>query len=197
MKHDSNEFFTWSFLRHVDKVKIYGKSIELFDYQVELVETVIHDTNRLVVSSDRKMGMSTLLVLLSHWTCSSWNDKNILFLSTTESLRHCKEMFDQIGPITTSSKIKFANRTMDWIGSTFNFVIVDNAAFIDDLEGKWTNINKNQDSVVIINSTPTGDHNWFQSIWERTSYKKIALPRTKHPFYNKLTGEIDNTKLFV
>ena len=166
-----------------------------------------------IVRKFRQGGLTTLAVLWSLWQCMFRESKQILVISKTDleaikagkvvkrSLDIIRENHPWLYPrlsqdsahilsfADTRSEVEFgsANRAR---GQALNYVIIDEAAFIPQMEDAWAAMypTVSTGGNVLVISTVNGIGNWYERMYrdaeaERNDFNVVNLHYTEHPHY--------------
>jgi hypothetical protein len=173
-------------------------SFNLFPFQEKTLQE-FHDFDFNIVLKSRQMGISTLVAAYSLWLMVFHSDKNILVISTKQTV--ATELI---------SKVRFANKNLPtWFGRfnvkcvednklslkfqngsriqatssagdagrsfALSLLIMDEAAFIDGIDEIWTaaypTLSTGGRSIIL--STPNGVGNFFHKMWRDAESKKV------------------------
>jgi hypothetical protein len=185
---------------------------ELYPFQEETLKDFITNDRNIVLKS-RQMGISTLCAAYSLWTMIFNPGKNVLIISTKQDTS--KEIVSKIRlannnlpswlriqtaednrlslKFTNESKVEAASSSSDSVrGKSAYLVILDECAFIDDVEAIWTSAQQTigTGGRAILLSTPNGVGNFFHKMWveseaKRNSFHTIKLKWNLHPERNQ------------
>lgn len=183
----------------------------LFNYQKRSVKDF--EENRWnIISKFRQGGLTTLVEIWSFWRCLYKMDQQILFISKTDQeaiaagdiLNRLKQNLpnwmqpntngkwnDHLKQfIDTGGQIKFGTPERAR-GSAATLLIVDEAAFIPDMQDHWKAIYPvlSTGGSAIIISTVNGIGNWYEEEYHKAQqgknkFKIIDLDYWEHPDYN-------------
>lgn len=205
------------FIRKYVKIQHQDRGIilfDLYDFQEEVLHE-FHNNNRCIVLKSRQMGISTLVSAYALWELVFHEGKNILIISTKETA--AKELIAKIKlandnlpawlkvPEIESNKLSLKLNNQSRVlatssasdssrGFSCSTLIIDEAAFISDIEDIWTSAQQTlatvQNGKAIILSTPCGMGNFFHRTWsdaeaKKNGFKTIKLPWYLHPERNQ------------
>jgi hypothetical protein len=187
---------------------------KMYPYQ----ERVLRDFERYrfnILRKFRQGGLTTLSVLWTLWMCMFRENKQTLVISKTDTEavkagKMARRVLDGLqmdhpwlAPrlssdskhimtfMDTRSEIEFGGPSRAR-GQSLNYVIVDEAAFIDKMEEVWADMYPTvaTGGSVIVVSTVNGIGNWYHKMWvdakaERNGFNIIDLHYTEHPQYRK------------
>jgi len=183
----------------------------LFKYQRKTIND--YENNRFnIISKFRQGGLTTVTLLWGLWRCMFQLDQQIMLLSKTDREatdigmlvdRSCENMPEWLKPkkeakwndhlkmfTDTGSALKFYSPEAAR-GKSVTFLIIDEAAFIDDMEKHWKAmwpILSTGGSCTLI-STVNGLGNWYEETYRdakegRNRFHVIDLDYWEHPDYN-------------
>jgi len=192
-------------IQHPTKGKI---KFDLYDYQEDMVKRFIDNRYNIILKS-RQLGISTLSAGYALWMMLFNADKNILCIAkdkdTAKNLvtkvrvmyaglpTWLKTNVDEDNKLSlrfaNGSQIKAVAATSEAGRSeALSLLIVDEAAFIDNIDSIWTaaqqTLATGGDCIAL--STPNGVGNWFHQQWisavdGTNNFKTIKLHWTCHP----------------
>ena len=184
-----------------------------FNFQKELLKD-FHDHRYNVILKSRQMGISTIVSGYCSWMMLFHKEKNILVMATKqktaiEIVDKVKDIIDSVpeflklATITVNNKTTFELSNGSKIqgtptskdagrGQALSLLIVDEAAFVDDMEDLWTGLlpTISTGGRCIALSTPNGVGNWFHKTYIDSenggnNFKPTKLPWTLHPEYDQ------------
>jgi len=170
-----------------------------------------HAHSRCIVLKSRQMGISTLVAAYALWELIFHEGKNVLVISTKETA--AKEIISKITlandelppwlkiPVLESNKLSLKLNNQSRVlatssasdsarGFAASLLIIDECAFIDDIEDIWTSAQQTLATVAagkaIILSTPNGMGNFFHRTWseaeaKQNNFKTIKIHWSMHP----------------
>ena len=185
---------------------------KLYPYQERVLEEF--ESNRFnIIRKFRQGGLTTLAVLWCLWICMFREHKQILVISKTDAeaikagkiAKRALEVLEQTHPwlvprlaedskhtltfVDTKSEIEFGSKNRAR-GQTLNYVIIDEAAFIADMEEVWADMypTVSTGGNVIVVSTVKGMGNWYQKMYHaaeqgKNGFNVINLNYNEHPKY--------------
>ena len=186
----------------------------LYPFQ-EKVLNLFKKHNYATVLKSRQLGISTLVAGFSLWLMVFSQDKNILCIATKQDtaknmVTKVKFMFENLPSwlkgskkplednklnlkLPNGSQIKAVSAASDAGRSeAVSLLIIDEAAFIEDIESIWTAAQQTLSTGggCISLSTPNGVGNWFHNTWVKAelgenSFVPIRLPWSVHPERNQ------------
>jgi len=194
---------------------IRGKiNFHLYPFQEKVLDLFRKHLYSTVLKS-RQLGISTLVAGYSLWLMIFNQDKNILCIATKQEtaknmVTKVKFMFENLPSwlkgnkkplednklslkLPNGSQIKAVSAASDAGRSeAVSLLIIDEAAFIEDIETIWTAAQQTLSTggACISLSTPNGVGNWFHNTWVKAelgenSFVPIRLPWTVHPERNQ------------
>lgn len=207
----SFEYFSINYIK-IRSLKKGDIPFNLYDYQKRVLNDFEkHQFN--IVKKFRQGGLTTLAVLWSLWICMFRSNKQILVMSTTDreaikaakildrALDYIKETSPWLSPamktaskhvkgfLDTGCEIEFRT-TKAARGQSLNYVIIDEAAFIANMDEAWAAMypTVSGGGKVIVISTVNGMGNWYEEIYTdavagRNHFHVIELQYTEHPDY--------------
>jgi len=183
----------------------------LFKYQKKVIKD--YENNRFnIISKFRQGGLTTVTLLWGLWKCMFQMDQQIMLISKTDREatdtgliidRACENLPSWLKPkkegkwndhlkmfTDTGSALKFYSPEAAR-GKAVTFLIVDEAAFIDDMEKHWKAIwpiLSTGGSCTLI-STVNGLGNWYEQTYRdakdgKNRFHVIDLDYWEHPDYN-------------
>jgi len=183
----------------------------LFKYQKKVIRD--YEENRFnIISKFRQGGLTTVTLLWGLWKCMFQMDQQVMLISKTDREatdtgliidRACENLPSWLKPrkegkwndhlkmfTDTGSAIKFYSPEAAR-GKAVTFLIIDEAAFIDDMEKHWKAIwpvLSTGGSCTLI-STVNGLGNWYEQTYrdakeEKNKFHVIDLDYWEHPDYN-------------
>jgi hypothetical protein len=184
----------------------------LFNYQRKVIKD--YEANRFnIISKFRQGGLTTVTLLYGLWKCMFQMDQQIMLISKTDREatdsglivdRACEHLPTWIKPkknegkwndhlkmfTDTGSAIKFYSPEAAR-GKSVTFLIIDEAAFIDDMEKHWKSmwpVLSTGGSCTLI-STVNGLGNWYEQTYRdakegKNKFHVIDLDFWEHPDYN-------------
>jgi hypothetical protein len=184
-----------------------------FNFQKQLLKD-FHDQRYNVILKSRQMGISTIVSGYVAWMMLFFKEKNILVMATKQNtaieivdkVRDMVESvpdFLKIATVTTNNRTKFELSNGSKIqgtptskdagrGQALSLLIVDEAAFVDDMDDLWTGLlpTISTGGRCIALSTPNGVGNWFHKTYVdaeagANNFKPTKLPWTLHPEYTQ------------
>ena len=188
---------------------IQGKiPFELYDFQEKSVrEFKDHRFN--IILKARQLGISTLTAGYALWMMTFHQDKNVLVIATKQEV--AKNLVTKVRvmhanlpswlkqPCVEDNKLNLRYRNGSQIkavssgpeaarSEALSLLILDEAAFIDKIDGIWTAAQSTLTTggSCIALSTPNGVGNWFHKTWvdaeeARGMFNPIKLHWTVHP----------------
>lgn len=184
----------------------------LFPFQEDTLGKFQTNPKSIVLKS-RQMGISTLIAAYTLWMMLFQDDKNILIISIKQETakeivskvrfandhlpsylkRRCIEDNRLSLKFSNGSKVLATSSSGDAARSfALSLLIIDEAAFIDDIEDIWTSAfpTLSTGGRAIILSTPNGVGNFFHRMWVKAESKEnefipIKLPWDLHPERNE------------
>ena len=191
---------------------IRGKiPFELYDFQEKSVrEFKDHRFN--IILKARQLGISTLTAGYALWMMTFHQDKNVLVIATKQEV--AKNLVTKVRvmhanlpswlkqPCVEDNKLNLRYRNGSQIkavssgpeaarSEALSLLILDEAAFIDKIDGIWTAAQSTLTTggSCIALSTPNGVGNWFHKTWvdaeeARGMFNPIKLHWTVHPDRN-------------
>lgn len=181
---------------------------ELHDFQKKYIN-FCEENNYTIALKFRHGGFTTITVLYALWNCMFHSNLSYFFAAkTTAQAIHIGNIINTaiehfpiwLKPIfiqntkenkkflTTNSQIRFGN--INGIKNCLiTHLILDDAAFIKDLDSKWLLLYKNNSDKIIAISTPNGIGNWFEEVYHDASKKlnNFKIHKTNyldHPIYS-------------
>lgn len=176
--------------------------LDLFDYQIE-VALKFFEHKMLVTSSARQVGMTVLTLSLAHWYSNSFENKTVVYCTHSyNDAKSIKSVFTLLNPtkkyikdnsseveLHNGSKVLFRSfNTTSLFGHNINFLIVDNASWVQNGKSEWNNLQHNIDPIgyVWINSTPKSKDTWFYDMFTcNQTFYSITIPWNKNPNLTK------------
>jgi hypothetical protein len=184
-----------------------------YKFQKDLLND-FHDHRYNVILKSRQMGISTIVSGYVAWMMLFFKEKNILVMATKQNtaieivdkVRDMVESvpdFLKIARVTTNNRTKFELSNGSKIqgtptskdagrGQALSLLIIDEAAFVDDMEDLWTGLlpTVSTGGRCIALSTPNGVGNWFHKTYVdaesgANNFKPTRLPWTVHPEYTQ------------
>lgn len=183
---------------------------ELYDYQKRLISE--YETHRYVaVIKFRQGGFSTLTVLYGLWKCMFHPNYAFYFGCRTErEAAHLGKLVDitlQRFPDWFAPKMSKHSKSVKAFAATgsrmyfghvegcrgkhITHLVLDEAAFIENLEDKWQNLwpTLSTGASVFAVSTTNGVGNWFEQIWRgaqegTNQFYPCHISYYEHPDYN-------------
>lgn len=183
----------------------------LFKYQKKVIKD--YEENRFnIISKFRQGGLTTVTLLWGLWKCLFQMDQQVMLISKTDREatdtgliidRACENLPSWLKPkkegkwndhlkmfSETGSAIKFYSPEAAR-GKAVTFLIIDEAAFIDDMEKHWKAmwpVLSTGGSCTLI-STVNGLGNWYEQTYrdakdKRNKFNVIDLDYWEHPDYN-------------
>lgn len=183
----------------------------LFKYQKKVIKD--YENNRFnIISKFRQGGLTTVTLLWGLWKCMFQMDQQVMLISKTDREatdtgliidRACENLPSWLKPkkegkwndhlkmfSDTGSAIKFYSPEAAR-GKAVTFLIIDEAAFIDDMEKHWKAIwpvLSTGGSCTLI-STVNGLGNWYEQTYRdskegKNKFHVIDLDYWEHPDYN-------------
>lgn len=183
----------------------------LFKYQKKVIKD--YENNRFnIISKFRQGGLTTVTLLWGLWKCMFQMDQQVMLISKTDREatdtgliidRACENLPTWLKPkkegkwndhlkmfTDTGSAIKFYSPEAAR-GKAVTFLIIDEAAFIDDMEKHWKAIwpvLSTGGSCTLI-STVNGLGNWYEQTYRdakegKNKFHVIDLDYWEHPDYN-------------
>ena len=190
----------------------------LYEFQKKLL-AVIHKHDKAIILKSRQLGITTLCAAYTLWLMIFHSDQSILALAPDkdkaqkiiEKLRLAYDMLPQwmIAMAkaehdkhnTTSLKLKNGSMASAVSGVskssrsfTANFLILDEAAFIEHAEELWGSAQQTMGSITnpkcVIMSTPNGYDGFFDEMWKKAenqdiNFVPIKLPWQVHPKHDQ------------
>lgn len=184
----------------------------LFNYQRKVIKDY-EDYRFNIISKFRQGGLTTVTLLYGLWKCMFQMDQQIMLISKTDREatdaglivdRACEHLPTWIKPkknegkwndhlkmfTDTGSAIKFYSPEAAR-GKSVTFLIIDEAAFIDDMEKHWKSmwpVLSTGGSCTLI-STVNGLGNWYEQTYRdsregKNKFHVIDLDYWEHPDYN-------------
>lgn len=198
----------YCYIQHPQRGKII---FDLYDFQ----EAMLYDFrnyDRNIVLKSRQLGISTLCAGIIIWTMVFNDNKQCTILATKQDVAKnlvtkVRYMYDNLPSwmiahlgdpqehnklslkLTNGSEVKAISAASDSARSlATSFLVIDEAAFIDDIEETWTSAQQTlaTGGKCIILSTPNGIGNWFYKMWidaesGDNNFHPIKLHWTVHP----------------
>lgn len=184
-----------------------------FKFQKELLKD-FHDHRYNVILKSRQMGISTIVSGYVAWIMLFHKEKNILVMATKQNtaieiVDKVRDMiqsvpdFLKLATVTINNRTKFELSNGSKIqgtptskdagrGQALSLLIVDEAAFVDDMDDLWTGLlpTISTGGRCIALSTPNGVGNWFHKTYIDSesggnNFKPTKLPWTLHPEYDQ------------
>jgi hypothetical protein len=183
----------------------------LFKYQKKVIRD--YESNRFnIISKFRQGGLTTVTLLWGLWKCMFQMDQQVMLLSKTDREatdtgliidRACENLPSWLKPkkegkwndhlkmfTDTGSAIKFYSPEAAR-GKAVTFLIIDEAAFIDDMEKHWKAIwpTLSTGGSCTLISTVNGLGNWYEQTYRdskdgKNKFHVIDLDYWEHPDYN-------------
>ena len=207
----SFEYFAEKYIE-IRTLKHGPVKFKLYDFQKKaLAEFERHQFN--ILRKFRQGGLTTLATLWGMWMCMFRTKKQILVVSKTDLeaikagriVRNAIETMEREHPwltpemsavskhtltfAETGSEIEFGS-TKRARGQSLNYVIIDEAAFIKDMEEAWAAMypTVSTGGNVIVISTVNGMGNWYEMMFTdaqagRNDFNVIDLDYREHPEY--------------
>jgi hypothetical protein len=177
------------------------KKVELYDFQLDLLESIKDTFFDLIVQS-RQMGVTNLLALYISWVAIFDHDKEIAILSHNKATSDrilafvrtilnsysCKEFFDYENMITKDCKSEFKltngnsvrsipSSVSSFKGRQIDILVVDNAAYIKNLSTLMETVTPVifalKDSKLIISSSPKKNSHFNKMVLHYEEDKSI------------------------
>lgn len=197
----------YCYIQHPHRGKIL---FHLYPFQEQVLkDLMLYDYN--IILKSRQLGISTLAAGYALWLCLFQSDKNVLVIATKQEVAKnlvtkVREMYSGLptwlkknaqtvednklsmrwangSQIKAESSSKDAGRS-----SALSLLIIDEAAFIADINDIWTSAQQTlaTGGKCISLSTPNGHGNWFHKQWVKAEEKQnkfhpIRLKWTVHP----------------
>jgi hypothetical protein len=209
IKDPSHFMNKYCYVQHPQRGRVL---FNLYPFQSKVLNLWQHNQYNIVLKS-RQLGISTLAAGYSLWLMLFHKDKNILCVATkSETAKNMvtkvRFMFEQLPTwlkigveennrlslrLSNGSQIKAVSAASDAGRSeAVSLLIVDEAAFIDNIEDIYTSIKPtiSAGGGCLILSSPNGVGNWFHQTWARSEadnndFLPIKLPWYVHPERNK------------
>ncbi len=181
---------------------------ELYPFQEESLRNLICNDYNIILKS-RQLGITTLTSAYALWLMIFHTDKNVLCISIKQET--AKEIVTKVRfandnlpswlkvPCTEDNRLSLRLKNGSQIkavsssgdagrSSAISLLIVDEAAFIDNIEKIWTSAQSTLSTggKAIILSTPNGVGNFFHKTWVeaeegKNKFKIMKLPWHLHP----------------
>jgi len=184
-----------------------------YRFQKQLLKD-FHDFRYNVILKSRQMGISTIVSGYVAWMMLFHKEKNILVMATKQNtaieiVDKVRDMIQSVPDFLKLATVAINNRTKFELsngskiqgtptskdagrGQALSLLIVDEAAFVDDMDELWTGLlpTVSTGGRCIALSTPNGVGNWFHKIYVdaengTNNFKPTKLPWTMHPEYNQ------------
>lgn len=207
----SFEYFASNYVE-IRSLEAGSVKFEMYEYQKRVLkEFSQHRFN--IIRKFRQGGLTTMAVVWSLWLCMFRKHKQILIISKTDleaikagktarkAVEYLRDSHPWLAPqlatdskhvmtfIDTKSELEFGS-TKRARGQALNYVIIDEAAFIPNMEETWADMYPTiaTGGNVIIISTVNGMGNWYQKMYydaesESNGFNVIDLHYTEHPKY--------------
>jgi len=214
LKCASNFDYCASTYFEIRSLELGAVKFKMYPYQVR----VLRDFERYrfnILRKFRQGGLTTLSVLWTLWMCMFRENKQVLVISKTdtEAVKAGKMARRVVDVLTmdypwlaprlgsdskhimtftdTRSELEFGGPSRAR-GQSLNYVIVDEAAFIANMEEVWADMYPTvaTGGNVMVVSTVHGIGNWYHKMWvdakaDRNGFNVIDLHYTEHPQYCK------------
>lgn len=183
----------YCYIQNPDQGKIL---FSLYDYQQILLQSYMRERFNIILKS-RQLGITTTTAGFSLWKMLFTNDYRILVISkdgsaSKEVITMIRLMFDSLPSWLKSdciennklslrfkngsSIVAFASSPEAGRSKALSLLILDEAAFIKDIETIWTAaapaVTSHKTSCIIL-STPNGVGGLFHQIWQKAEEKKL------------------------
>lgn len=199
------------FLKKYVWIQTTDKGRELFSlflYQQKVLH-LITKHKRLDILKSRQLGLTTLIAGYCIWAMTFKPDYKILAIAPTQEkaihiLAKVRFAYDNLPEWLKEKEVKNNEKTLSLgngsemraltgagdsaRGFTGHFLIIDEAAFIDNAEELWGSSQQTlaTGGKAIILSTPNGHGNWFHKLWQaaemsENDFLPIKLPWNLHP----------------
>lgn len=184
-----------------------------YKFQKDLLND-FHDYRFNVILKARQLGISTIVSGYISWMMLFYKEKNILVMATKQNtaieivdkVRDIVESvpdFLKIATVSVNNRTKFELSNGSKIqgvptskdagrGQALSLLIVDEAAFVDDMDDLWTGLlpTISTGGRCIALSTPNGVGNWFHKTYVdaesgKNNFKPTRLPWKVHPEYTE------------
>jgi hypothetical protein len=184
-----------------------------FNFQKQLLKD-FHDYRYNVILKSRQMGISTIVSGYVAWMMLFHKEKNILVMATKQNtaieivdkvrdIIQSVPDFLKLATVSTNNRTKFELSNGSKIqgtptskdagrGQALSLLIIDEAAFVDDMEELWTGLlpTVSTGGRCIALSTPNGVGNWFHKTYSDAeinvnNFKPTKLPWSVHPEYTQ------------
>jgi hypothetical protein len=184
-----------------------------FNFQKQLLND-FHDHRFNIILKARQLGISTIVSGYVAWMLMFYKEKNVLVMATKlntaiEIVDKVKDIIEsvpewlKIVSVATNNKTKFELSNGSRIqgtptskdagrGQALSLLIVDEAAFVDDMDDLWTGLlpTISTGGRCIALSTPNGVGNWFHKTYveadsHNNNFKATRLPWNVHPDYTE------------
>jgi hypothetical protein len=186
------------------------KKFNLYDYQKDLLKKIRNNRFNIILKA-RQLGISELSAAYSNWliyfhklvkvSIIATNEKQAIHLMDKVKLSYdnLPEWMKSANPkkndnqlmlkLSTESTVMAYSSGKDAVrGTTPTLLIIDEAAFIDDIEGVWLAAKPAVETVgsCVILSTPNGAGTWYHKKWEDavagvSNFIPTLLPWSVHP----------------
>jgi hypothetical protein len=184
-----------------------------FAFQKQLLND-FHDHRYNIILKSRQMGISTIVSGYCSWMMLFHKEKNVLVMATKqktaiEIVDKVKDIIESVpdflklATVTVNNKTTFELSNGSKIqgtptskdagrGQALSLLIVDEAAFVDDMDDLWTGLlpTISTGGRCIALSTPNGVGNWFHKTYVDSeaggnNFKPTKLSWTLHPEYDQ------------
>lgn len=195
----------YCFIQHPQRGRIL---FHLYPFQSKVLD-IFKNQEFCIINKSRQLGISTLTAGYALWLMTFHQDKLILCLATKQEtaknmVTKVRFMWDNLPSwlqveaneknklnlnLVNGSKIIASSAASDAGRShAASFLIVDEGAFIDNIEPIWASASQTLASggFAFVISTPNGTGNWFHKEWVKAQAKEnefipIELPWQVHP----------------
>ena len=189
-------------------------AFDMFDFQERALSDLFNYDYTITLKA-RQMGMTTLLSAYALWLMIFEDNKEVLALSYKQNkarniIKKIKRMNDHLPswmkestPIDNQLEVEFGNGSKASAESTTSdagrsesasFVIIDEAAFIDNAAEVWSAVKLTLDvggGTCAVLSTPTGVGTWFHETWQEATKGDRIKKKSNDPEIWKGKGEND------
>lgn len=199
----------------------------LYEFQKKLVH-VLNKYDRTIVLKSRQLGISTICACYALWLILFHTDQKVVTVAPDREkaklildkisfaydnlpswlIEKCnaKKVNDSKHELVLkngSSAKAVSGSSKGARGLTANFLILDEAAFIDNAHDLWASAQQtlsNSKGRAIVLSTPNGDDGFFQPMWDdaemqENDFVPIRLPWNVHPGHDKEWREKQDKEL--
>jgi hypothetical protein len=189
-------------------------AFDMFDFQERALSDLFNYDYTISLKA-RQMGMTTLLSAYALWLMIFQENKEVLALSYKQNKArniikkikrmnsHLPSWMKESTPIDNQLEVEFGNGSKASAESTTSdagrsesasFVIIDEAAFIDNASEVWSAVKLTLDvggGTCAVLSTPTGVGTWFHETWQQATSGNRIKKKSNDPEIWKGVGEND------